>query len=121
MLRSILFSVLALAAAGTALAHDDERWDRGGHERQEWRGDRGEWRHGPQEWRREHYDRDDRSEGYREHRPVARYYAPSYYAPSYYAPGYYAPRPRYYRYQEPYGYGQIVAPALGLSIVIPLH
>jgi hypothetical protein len=107
MLRSILFSVVALAAAGTALAHDGERWERGGHERQEWRQPRGEWRH-------ECYDRDDRYYGYREHRPVVRYYAPEYYAPAYYGP-------RYNSYPEAYGYGQVVAPAPGLSLVIPLR
>jgi hypothetical protein len=102
MLRSILFSVVALAAAGTALAHDGERWDRGGHARQEWRQPRGEWRHA-------------RYEGYREHRPVVRYYAPEYDA----APVYYGPH--YYRYPQAYAYGQVIAPALGLGLVIPLR
>lgn len=121
MFRSVLFSVVALAAAGTALAHDGERWDRGGHERQEWHHDRGEYRHGG-DWRREHYDRDERYEGYRGRGPVVRYYAPAYYGSDYYAPDYYAPPPpRYYRYPPAYAYGQYVAPGIGFNLVIPLH
>jgi hypothetical protein len=126
MLRSVLFCVLALGATAAAVAHDDDRGDHRGHERQEWRHDRDD-RNG----------HDNRYWGRQEYRSAPRYYAAprrEYYAPpvrEYYAPPvreYYAPR--YYRYPAPVTYVEpgypalglsYADPSLGLSIVIPLR
>ncbi len=104
MLRSVLFSVVALAAAGAAVAHDGDRWDRGG--------DRGryeryyEGRHGrhDRDERYGRYERDERRWGSREYRPAPRY----------------SRYPDRYVYAEP-AYPVYALPPLGLSIYIPLR
>ena len=106
MLRSVLFSVVALAAAGSALAHDADHWDRDRHERQEWRHERHE---REERWDARHYDR-----------PAPRYYAePRYYAPAREYREYYAPR--YYGYPDRDVYVAPAYPSLGLSFVVPLR
>ena len=94
MLRSVLFSVVALAAAGSAVAHDGDRWERDG--------DRARYER-YYEGRQGRHDRDERRWS-REYRPAPRY----------------ARHPGRYVYAEP-AYPVYVLPPLGLSIYIPLR
>ena len=110
MFRTVLLSLIAVAATGTAVARDNDRWGRDNDRQQHSERDRRDYRHDNR--------RDDRRHDYR---PAPRYFRPAP-RPRGWHPGWREPYARGYRYwnNDRYYYVEPGRPAIELSFAFPL-
>ena len=125
MFRTVLLSLIAVAATGTAVARDNDRWGRDNDRQHYSDRDRRDNRHD----NRRDYRRDDRRDysnnrGYdrrHDYRPAPRYFRPAPRPRGWY-PGWREPYARGYRYwdQNRYYYVEPGRPRIELSFGFPL-
>jgi hypothetical protein len=130
MFRTVLLSLIAVAATGTAVARDNDRWGRDNDRQQHSERDRRDYRQdNRRDDRRHDYRRDDRRDYGNNRGYDRRYYnrpAPQYFRPAPrprgWHPGWREPYARGYRYwnNDRYYYVEPGRPALELSFAFPL-